>query len=35
MIRTDVTLNVTRHVTLVEVPGMSFPIGQPEAALLP
>jgi len=34
MIRTDVTLNVTRRVTLVEIPGISFPIGRPEAASL-
>jgi hypothetical protein len=34
MIRTDVTLNVTRRVTLVETPSISFPIGRPEAALL-
>jgi hypothetical protein len=34
MIRMDVTLNVTRHVTLVEVPGILFPIGEPEVALL-
>jgi hypothetical protein len=34
MIRTDVTLNVTQPVTLVEIPGISFPVGRPEAALL-
>jgi hypothetical protein len=34
MIRTDVTLNVTPNVTLVKIPGISFPIGRPEAVLL-
>lgn len=34
MIRTDVTLNVTPRVTLVEIPGISFPISRPDAALV-